>query len=437
MKPSSLSVCALLASCVTIAACSLGTELSRLQYTPSLNDIRSQRDNPHRYTLLYSFGKAPDGSTPLASLVDSRGTLYGTTARGGNEGGQCGPINGCGTIFAITTSRKEKVLHRFGGGGDGLYPASNLIDVGGLLYGTTEEGGAHRCASSLGGEGCGTVFSITRAGTEKVLHSFGDTDGAIPDAALIDVKGTLYGTTSAGGEYDCYPSSACGTVFSITTAGVENVLHSFGKGADGLEPEAGLIDVKGTLYGTTRIGPLGTKYCSYFKYGGCGTAFSITTAGKEKVMYIFGAHSSDGYGPAAGLIEMNGTLYGTTVGGGAYDSCQGTQFPEPCGTVFSITTAGLEKVLHSFAWTDGAFPATGLVNVNGTLYGTTSYGGTYGGGTIFSITKAGREKVLHSFGKRTDGANPNAALINVGGTLYGTTTLGGANSLGTVFSLTP
>jgi uncharacterized repeat protein (TIGR03803 family) len=377
MKRSSLSACALLASCFVIAACSQGTELSRLQYTPSVNNIRSQRDNPHHYTLLYSFGTAPDGSIPLASLVDSRGTLYGTTARGGNEGGQCGPINGCGTIFAITTSRKEKVLHRFGGGGDGLYPASNLIDVGGLLYGTTEEGGAHRCAGSLGGEGCGTVFSITRSGTEKVLHSFGDTDGAIPDAALIDVQGTLYGATSAGGEYDCYPSSACGTVFSITTAGVENVLHSFGKGADGLEPEAGLIDVKGTLYGTTRTGPGGTKYCGFY-YGGCGTVFSITTGGKEKVLHSF-AGDPDGAFPSASLLDVDGTLYGTTVGGGAYLSCEGTQFPKPCGTVFSITTAGLEKVLHSFAWTDGAFPAAGLVNVNGTLYGTTSYGGTYGG----------------------------------------------------------
>ena len=149
------------------------------------------------------------------------------------------------------------------------------------------------------------------------------------------------------------------------------------------------------------------------------------------------AGDPDGAFPSASLLDVDGTLYGTTVGGGAYLSCEGTQFPKPCGTVFSITTAGLEKVLHSFAWTDGAFPAAGLVNVNGTLYGTTSYGGTYGGGTIFSITKAGREKVLHSFGKGTDGGDPSAALINVGDTLYGTTTLGGANSLGTVFSLTP
>ena len=215
-------------------------------------------------------------------------------------------------------------MHRFGGGGDGLYPASNLIDVGGLLYGTTRR--RVHTVVPVHWEEKGAGGSITRSGTEKVLHSFGDTDGAIPDAALIDVQGTLYGATSAGGEYDCYPSSACGTVFSITTAGVENVLHSFGKGADGLEPEAGLIDVKGTLYGTTRTGPGGTKYCGFY-YGGCGTVFSITTGGKEKVLHSF-AGDPDGAFPSASLLDVDGTLYGTTVGGGAYLSCEGTQIPK-------------------------------------------------------------------------------------------------------------
>ena len=57
-------------------------------------------------------------------------------------------------------------------------------------------------------EGCGTVFSVTPGGTEKVLHSFGEAgDGANPLwADLIDVSGTLYGTTNAGGSYACYGS---------------------------------------------------------------------------------------------------------------------------------------------------------------------------------------------------------------------------------------
>ncbi|HKU80741.1 MAG TPA: choice-of-anchor tandem repeat GloVer-containing protein, partial [Candidatus Tumulicola sp.] len=68
-----------------------------------------------------------------------------------------------------------------------------------------------------------------------------------------------------------------------------------------------------------------------------------------------------------------------------------------------------------------------------------AYGSSqYGQGTVYSISTAGTEKVLHSFGAGSDGAGPWAALINVRGTLYGTTSGGGTNGgRGTVFALTP
>lgn len=378
--------------------------------------------NRAHYAQIYAFRKAPDGSTPLASLIDRSGTLYGTTERGGASGG--------GTVFSVTTTGEEKVLHSFDAGGDGFYPSSNLIDVGGLLYGTTSGGGAHGCPASVGQE-CGTVFSIrtTTSGTEKVLYSFNFKDGAKPLAGLINVKGTLYGTTSAGGEYDCYPFT-CGVVFSITTAGVEKVLHDFGKGTDGVEPAAGLINVGGTLYGTTERG-------GAFGYG---TVFSITMAGHEKVLHSF--DFTDGAFPSAGLVEVGGLLYGTTGAGGEYSYCQGTQFPTPCGSVFSITKAGQEKILLSFKKTDGAFPSAGLLNVKGTLYGTTSAGGLScyepGCGTVFSITTAGQEKVLHYFSMK-GGWAPVASLIYKGGRLIGTTSTSNryTRNHGTVFSLAP
>ena len=63
------------------------------------------------------------------------------------------------------------------------------------------------------------------------------------------------------------------------------------------------------------------------------------------------------------------------------------------GTVFSITTAGAERVLHSFGFKkDGQNPVAGLVVLNGLLYGTASYGGTKNKGVVFTITKAGAEK---------------------------------------------
>jgi uncharacterized repeat protein (TIGR03803 family) len=311
-----------------------------------------------------------------------------------------------------------RVLHSFGADHDGNYPSNGVSGVGDTLYGTTGGGGLY---------GHGTVFSVTSGGKEKLLHSFGKgTDGRQPYSGLVDVGGTLYGATGYGGAHNY------GTVYSITTDGTEKVLHSFGKGTDGELPSENLIDVGGTLYGTTEDG--GTNYCGASN-DGCGTVFSITTGGTEKVLHSFGK-GTDGRFAGARLTEVNGTLYGTTIRGGRYY----------LGTVFSITTAGKEKVLHSFGdKSDGANPAyTSLIAVKGTLYGTTESGGTHhNAGTVFSITRGGSERVLHSFGNGSDGDFPAGGLIDVGGTLYGTTISGGTNycghnygGCGTLFSIT-
>jgi uncharacterized repeat protein (TIGR03803 family) len=96
-------------------------------------------------------------------------------------------------------------------------------------------------------------------------------------------------------------------------------------------------------------------------------------------------------------------------------------------------------VLHSFNKADGAYPVASLIEVKGTLYGTTSGGGVNGSGTVFSVTPDGTEHVLHSFGSGSDGGSPLASLVDVNGTLYGTTFLGGGGAfgLGTVFALKP
>ena len=375
---------------------------------------RPYHAGPLSYELLYSFrahGKRPDGNQPSAGLVEVNGTLYGTTYKGG--------AHGDGTVFSITTGGTEKVLYDFAAGTDGDGPLAALVNVKGTLYGTTWYGGKYKE---------GTVFSVSTAGTEHVLHSFaGGTDGAGPVAGLIDVSGTLYGTTEAGGGVGC-DGYGCGTVFSITASGKETVLHSFGGAGsgDGAEPSAGLVNVNGTLYGTTYSGNASGVY---------GTVFAITPSGKETVLHGFKGSPSDGAEPWAGLVNVNGTLYGTTSVGGA-NSCQSSN--QGCGTVFSITPSGTENVLYSFkgGTSDGGVPRASLLNVNGTIYGTTYYGGENGGGTVFSITSSGGETVIHNFAAR-DGGEPQADLINVNGTLYGTTTYGGRANRGTVFSLSP
>jgi uncharacterized repeat protein (TIGR03803 family) len=391
-------------------------------------------------------------------------------------------LAGCGESLNVTALRDQAAmrplprrsstnryvtLYSFGISNDGVHPEGSLIHVGDKLYGTTAEGGA---------DGLGTVFRITQGGKEKILYSFhAAPDSNEPGGNFISVKGTLYGM-AGGGEY------REGTVYGITTNRIERVLYSFGAyphdaasppdnaqlvyvnqilfgmteeggqynaGAvfsvsmqrheqvlysfqpfspkDGWEPHGGLLYLRGRFYGTTWTGGCYPSRC--YRYDGSGTVFSLSTNGKQKLLHSFES-VSDGRLPAAGLIHASNMLYGTTYGGGDYSE----------GTVFAVGIASKrEEVIHSFgSGSDGSLPFAALLKVGGTLYGTTWQGGTYGGGTVFSInTATGSEEVLHSFGYGSDGATPLAGLTDVNGILYGTTSAGGSYGDGTVFALTP
>ncbi|MGA8535345.1 MAG: choice-of-anchor tandem repeat GloVer-containing protein [Candidatus Tumulicola sp.] len=355
-------------------------------------------------TYLHSFGS--DGYAPYGPLLSVGGTLYGTTL-------DDNIYEDRGTVYSITSSGTYAILHTFGDSPDGASPYAGLVNIGGTLYGTTSSGGAYNG---------GAVYSVSPApsGTESVLESFyPGSDGANPIASLIANGSTLYGTTSQGGVYNA------GTAFSMTTSGAETVLHSFGGSGDGTDPAAPLLNVRKKLYGTTVNDTV----------NGCGSVFAVTkSSGHETVLHSFSGRP-DGCTPQYGaLINLNGTMYGTTSSGGN----GGCGFDEGCGTVFSITPSGTETVLHTFAaGTDGATPYGGLTVLNGMLYGTTSAGGAYGRGTVFmmSPSPSGAYAVIWAFGGQPGGAQPQSDLIVVNGTLYGTTTAGGANNQGTVFSL--
>lgn len=360
------------------------------------------------YESLYSFGNRPDGDRPTAGLTKMKGVLYGTTGSGGSSnngtvfsitsggveevlhsfhggsedgqgpgellnvngtlfgttagGGDSGPCS-CGIAYSITPTGTEKILRRFHSGTDGAHPSGGLTILKGTLYGTTLSGG-----DGCGSVGCGTVFSMTPAGTEHVLYAFkSKPDGNYPTAGLVALGLTLYGTTNLGGGSGCYYHNGCGTVFSVGLQGSEKVLYRFKGGSDGAYPDANLIAVNGVLYGTTSIGG----------YRNEGTVFSVTTSGVGRVLHRFG-HGSDGSDPEGPLLDVNGTLYGTT-----YNS--GVSGP---GTVFTMTTSGKERVLYTFRGgsTDGSNPEAALVDLNGALYGTTYYGGANNRGTVFSLT---------------------------------------------------
>jgi uncharacterized repeat protein (TIGR03803 family) len=413
-KEINLRIVGLAFCCVVFASCSHASGSSPIPPPLSGGALLTQQAQPFLgsgYKSLYSFkgSNAGDGAFPYAGLTALSGTLYGTTALGG--GGK-----GFGTLFKATTSGKESVVHAFSGtGGDGSEPQAALADVNGTLYGTTVYGGSGKACSG----GCGTVFKV---GAIFLYYNFvGTPDGSAPLGNLIDVKGTFYGTTGAGGSGTAC-SGGCGTVFKIVPSKKsfhESVLYSFKGGKDGADPTAGLIALNGTLYGTTYQGG-GAK--------GYGTVFKITTSGKESVLYSFKG-GKDGTSPSAGLIEVNGLLYGTASKGGKSLS----------GVVFTITTSGKESVLYTFkGGKDGGTPFAALIDVNGTLYGTTLKGGGKANeGTVFKISTSGKESVLYGFKGGKDGAQPWAELLNVNGTLYGTTTVGGRSGFGTIFRISP
>jgi len=270
---------------------------------------------------------------------------------------------------------KERELYSFFGS-YGEFPDAGLLDVKGILYGTTVHGG------NVSDDG--VAFSLDpRTGAVSVIHTFCSeescTDGAWPEAGLVNVSGTLYGTTSIGGSADE------GTVFSLDPAtGAETVIHSFcsrGNCADGRYPVAGLISVNGRLYGTTHRGGGGS--CGN---AGCGIVFSLDpNTGTETVLYAF--NGADGADPKAGLVSGAGLLYGTTYAGGR----------DHDGTVFSVDpSTGAEAVVYSFCTgrrrcpDGGERPKAGLIDVHGKLYGTTSSGGADGDGTVFELKEKRR-----------------------------------------------
>jgi uncharacterized repeat protein (TIGR03803 family) len=295
-------------------------------------------------------------------------------------------------------------------GGDPFGPPVQGTD--GDFYGTTGFGGAY---------GGGSIYKVTPAGTFTTLYDFcaqtNCADGTGPDAELLlATDGNFYGTTRYGGAF------AVGVVFRITPSGAYTTVFSFDH-THGACPLAGLVQgADGALYGTTATG--GTM--------GRGTIFKITLSGKLTTLYSLGSHPSDGTNPETTLVlGSDGNFYGNTVFGGDYTCVNG------CGTIFSITPAGVFTGLHKFRVDDGDAPEGALMEASdGNFYGTTYSGGVNGLGTIFRMSAAGSLTVLYSFGLTT-GSNPKGGVIEgTDNNLYGTTFIGGTHDDGTVFMLT-
>lgn len=360
-----------------------------------------------RFNDLHDFTGSGDGREPSGSLVAWKGLLYGTTNVGGSSDAGCiyalDPASGAVTVLYSFTGA-------FGGQQDGSAPVGEMIVVGGQLYGATSFGGQFDA---------GTVFRFDPAtGVETVVHDFGSgDDGALPGAGPVAAGTMLYGTTTQGG------TAGLGTAYAVDLgSGLETVLHAFAGGDDGASPFAPLAYADGLLYGTTFFGGPSND----------GTVFMLDpVAVKTTVLHAFAGPSFSG-NPAAGLTIHGGQLYGTTAHGGL-QHCDGG-----CGTVFRVDAAsGKEKDVYRFrSPRDGEDPEGGLVLRDGTLYGSTQGGGKSKNGTLFSVDLAtGAKTTLHDF-KFSRGANPGT-LMWYHGILYGTTHGGGGAAEGTAFDDRP
>jgi uncharacterized repeat protein (TIGR03803 family) len=301
------------------------------------------------FTLLHTFGGA-DGSFPESALVEAGGNFYGTTAYGGGAGS-----GGAGSVFLITPAGELTTLHGFSYS-DGYEPNGIIVGPEGVLYGTTQQGGANNA---------GVIYKITRGGKFTLLYSFSGNDGAEPQSALtLGKDGNFYGVTYYGG------ANNYGTIFRMTPKGVLTSLYSF-TGEFGSYPTGALVeDSDGNLYGTANFATGAEEGGSVYKFS--------PSSGEISALYKFSGGRGGEYPLGGVILGPAGTLYGTTLAGGTAGG----------GVAFALSQSGTLQVLHSFTGgADGGSPAAGLLRVGTSFYGMASIGGSTLYGTIYSLTR--------------------------------------------------
>jgi uncharacterized repeat protein (TIGR03803 family) len=281
---------------------------------------------------LYAFNGATDGAVPNDLIAGAApGSFVGTTVIAGD------PTCRCGVVFSLAPPASggawtETVLYAFRGIprhskiGDGAEPTGVVFDAAGNLVGATTLGG--NFTGGEGGEDNGTVFTLSPpagsagAWTETNLDRLGPALTEPLSVPVIDGKGNIFGTTdqnayevvagkavliaafnddtrggylpygnlTAGVDGSLYGSTigggtrGNGVVFRLMPPGTrgehwgKSVVHEFHGGADGSAPDGKLTLVGTTLFGTTLRG--GNQGCQIDGGVGCGTVFSVTSAGQ-------------------------------------------------------------------------------------------------------------------------------------------------------------
>ncbi|MDD5571548.1 MAG: T9SS type A sorting domain-containing protein [Bacteroidales bacterium] len=350
-----------------------------------------------QFTKLLDFDNS-NGAQPMYNQLCGEGTtLYGTTNVGGT--------NNKGVIFKINTDGTgyTKLLD-FDGTNNGGLPSGALLLSGGVLYGTTTQGGTLNL---------GVVYKINTDGTgyTKLLEFDGTAKGSAPTGSLIIDGSTLYGMANQGG------GTNQGVIYKINTDG-SGFTKLFDLNGSGGSFPLGALTLSGTtLYGMTQ---LGGAYDN-------GAIFKIDVSGANQTVILNFDGSTYGSRPNGSLVlRPDGFLYGIATQGGYTDH----------GIVFKIQPDGtdfLKLMDFSGALSNGSYPIGTPVIVDQTVYAATQQGGNSNSGVIFSVdTNAIGFTKLHDF-DITNGSTPKSSVFLMNDCLYGMTQMGGLNSVGVVF----
>ena len=382
------------------------------------------------YGIIHSFTGA-DGAFPKAGVTLRGGSLYGATTMGGAPYAD-------GTVYQLTRlgdNWAPSTLHIFTRGQDGYNALSRpVFGPDGHLYGTFSIAPSEVYKLTPPVSICRTVDCFWRFDLAHVFAQQQDDLGYLGYGDLVwDQQGNIYGTANYSSQ-EQYP----GAVYQLSPNGngwIETTIYYFKAGGDATSPESGVIwDKNGNLFGAAKAGAYG--------YGSIYELTYVVGAGWiEKAIYKF-TNFADG--PPVGItFDNSGNLFGATRG--QYNGGNG-------GTIFELSPSG-DTWTYKLLYTFPAFSPSCAVGPErpltidnaGNLYGTTACGGAYQRGAVFKLTNTVNDWIytsLHDFTNGADGGIPfGQVTIDTDGTLYGTTTGGGSNQCsggcGVVWAITP